>query len=147
MTNTKTAPAKTEPTDAAAQVPVGLGQGSMADMFGLKVPDHGVIVAVISHSFGVVNSMTPHFENARTAGDLVTLHQTLGDAVLDLLNGDNNEGGIIREMGEDFQDEYEKNDGDLMKTLLSNDPRARRKVYMERLREKREARRKAGSEK
>ena len=69
---------------------------------GLSRKDHGVTTICLDHSFGVVNGMVVHHEDASTPEELTYKYQTICDAVIEALNGDNTEGGAVRQMGDDF---------------------------------------------
>lgn len=66
---------------------------------------YGVTVIICDHSNGVVDGIIPITEYSNSAPENVHKYQIIADAVIEALNGGNEEGsgGVIREMGEEFQ--------------------------------------------
>ena len=82
---------------------------------GLARKEHGVVTICLDHSNGKVNGMVVHHEDASSPEELTYKYQTISDAVIEALNGDNIEGGAVREMGDDFLMAMEASGGDLVK--------------------------------
>lgn len=83
--------------------------------------EHKVTITVQSESFGMVNQTITLAEYASTPEELVYKHQSISDALLVALNGDNSKDGVVRGMGEQFLDAMAENDGDL-EEVLKNTP-------------------------
>jgi len=85
---------------------------------------HGTTIIAVSWSYGVPDNQIMYTEYASEAQEYVYKQQITWDAVLQSLNGKNEaeSGGVIREMGEDFQDSMVAAGGDLAKAMSGNAP-------------------------
>jgi len=85
---------------------------------GLARKEHGVTTIIISHSFGTINGVVTHEEDAITPEELAYKHELITDGVLMGLWGANNgQGGTVRRMKEEFIDAMEAAGGDLAKAM------------------------------
>ena len=82
---------------------------------------HGTTVIAVSWSYGVPDNQIMYTEYASDAQEYEFKQQITWDAVLQSLNGKNeaDSGGVIREMGEDFQDSMNAAGGDLAKAMTT----------------------------
>jgi len=80
---------------------------------------HGTTIVAVSWTGGVPDNQVMFTEYASTPDEYVFEQQWIWDSVLGGLNGGNEagSGGALREMGEIFQESYDKNKGDLVKTM------------------------------
>ena len=83
---------------------------------------HGTTIIAVSWSYGVPDNQIMYTEYAGDAQEYVYKQQITWDAVLQSLNGKNeaDSGGVIREMGEDFQLSMNAAGGDLAKAMTTN---------------------------
>jgi len=82
---------------------------------------HGTTIVAVSWSYGIPDNQIMYTEYAHDAQEYVYKQQITWDAVLQSLNGKNeaDSGGVIREMGEDFQASMIASGGDLAKAMTT----------------------------
>ena len=85
---------------------------------------HGTTIVAVSWSYGIPDNQVMYTEYAHDGQEYVYKQQITWDAVLQSLNGKNeaDSGGVIREMGEDFQASMIASGGDLAKAMTTGAP-------------------------
>ena len=89
---------------------------------GLARKEHGVISIIISHSFGTINGILTHEEDALSPEELAYKHEKISDGVINDLWGSKENPGEVREMKNDFTVAMEAAGGDLEKAFKEHLP-------------------------
>jgi len=92
---------------------------AIAKLAGGAGKPHGTTIVAVSWTAGVPDNQLMFTEYASSADEYVFEQQWIWDSIMSGLNGGNEAGtgGALREMGEIFQESYDKNKGDLTKTM------------------------------
>lgn len=92
-------------------------KNAVIEQLGLKRKDHGVTTICISHSFGVVNGVVVHEEDAMTPEELAYKHEMITDGLFSGLWGNEENRGTVRQMKDQFIDVMAEAGGDLAKAM------------------------------
>lgn len=84
---------------------------------GLTRKDHGVITIVISHSFGMINGILAHEEDAMSPEEVAYKHEAISDGVINGLWGDKGSPGTVRKLKDEFVEGMAAAGGDLQKAM------------------------------